>query len=96
MIPEVGKYNMCFFLSSQPSYLLTRYAESLGQYAAASQSCNFALRFFHSNQKDVSEKNIFLNMVLPAECTHCREYLPCVTGAQVEVYRAVLASALRP
>ncbi|EQB77389.1 N(alpha)-acetyltransferase 25, NatB auxiliary subunit [Camelus ferus] len=37
------------------SYLLTRYAESLGQYAAASQSCNFALRFFHSNQKDTSE-----------------------------------------
>uniref|UniRef100_A0A8C2S373 N-alpha-acetyltransferase 25, NatB auxiliary subunit n=1 Tax=Capra hircus TaxID=9925 RepID=A0A8C2S373_CAPHI len=39
-------------------YLLTRYAGSLGQYAAASQSCNFALRFFHSNQKDVSENNI--------------------------------------
>ncbi|XP_019394355.1 PREDICTED: N-alpha-acetyltransferase 25, NatB auxiliary subunit isoform X2 [Crocodylus porosus] len=36
-------------------YLLTRYAEALGQYAAASQSCNFALRFFHSNQKDTSE-----------------------------------------
>ncbi|XP_074868578.1 N-alpha-acetyltransferase 25, NatB auxiliary subunit isoform X2 [Carettochelys insculpta] len=36
-------------------YLLTRYAESLGQYTAASQSCNFALRFFHSNQKDTSE-----------------------------------------
>nr|XP_033812407.1 N-alpha-acetyltransferase 25, NatB auxiliary subunit isoform X2 [Geotrypetes seraphini] len=36
-------------------YLLTRYAESLGQYAAASQCCNFALRFFHSNQKDTSE-----------------------------------------
>uniref|UniRef100_A0A8C3GLA0 N-alpha-acetyltransferase 25, NatB auxiliary subunit n=1 Tax=Cairina moschata TaxID=8855 RepID=A0A8C3GLA0_CAIMO len=36
-------------------YLLTRYAESLGHYAAASQSCNFALRFFHSNQKDTSE-----------------------------------------
>ncbi|XP_027269297.1 N-alpha-acetyltransferase 25, NatB auxiliary subunit isoform X2 [Cricetulus griseus] len=36
-------------------YLLTRYAASLGQYAAASQSCNFALRFFHSNQKDTSE-----------------------------------------
>ncbi|KAI2660234.1 N-alpha-acetyltransferase 25, NatB auxiliary subunit [Labeo rohita] len=34
-------------------YLLTRYAESLGQFAAASQSCNFSLRFFHSNQKDV-------------------------------------------
>ncbi|KAI1233090.1 hypothetical protein IHE44_0006285 [Lamprotornis superbus] len=33
-------------------YLLTRYAGSLGHYAAASQSCNFALRFFHSNQKD--------------------------------------------
>lgn len=43
-----------FFLSFLPSYLLTRYAASLGQYAAASQSCNFALRFFHSNQKDVS------------------------------------------
>ncbi|KAK0154348.1 N-alpha-acetyltransferase 25, NatB auxiliary subunit [Merluccius polli] len=36
-------------------YLLTRYAESLGQFAAASQSCNFTLRFFHSNQKDTSE-----------------------------------------
>uniref|UniRef100_A0A8D2M729 N-alpha-acetyltransferase 25, NatB auxiliary subunit n=1 Tax=Zonotrichia albicollis TaxID=44394 RepID=A0A8D2M729_ZONAL len=36
-------------------YLLTRYAGSLGHYAAASQSCNFALRFFHSNQKDTSE-----------------------------------------
>lgn len=36
-------------------YLLTRYAGSLGQYAAAAQSCNFALRFFHSNQKDTSE-----------------------------------------
>nr|XP_005996448.1 PREDICTED: N-alpha-acetyltransferase 25, NatB auxiliary subunit isoform X2 [Latimeria chalumnae] len=36
-------------------YLLTRYAKSLGQYAAASQSCNFTLRFFHSNQKDTSE-----------------------------------------
>lgn len=35
-------------------YLLTRYAEPLGQFAAASQSCNFSLRFFHSNQKDVS------------------------------------------
>lgn len=35
-------------------FLLTRYAESLGQFAAASQSCNFSLRFFHSNQKDVS------------------------------------------
>lgn len=44
-----------FSLSFLPSYLLTRYAASLGQYAAASQSCNFALRFFHSNQKDVSE-----------------------------------------
>ena len=39
----------CFFFR----YLLTRYAESLGQFAAASQSCNFSLRFFHSNQKDV-------------------------------------------
>ncbi|XP_051972887.1 N-alpha-acetyltransferase 25, NatB auxiliary subunit [Xyrauchen texanus] len=36
-------------------YILTRYAESLGQFAAASQSCNFSLRFFHSNQKDTSE-----------------------------------------
>ncbi|KAF7648446.1 hypothetical protein LDENG_00156870 [Lucifuga dentata] len=36
-------------------YLLTRYAEPLGQFAAASQSCNFSLRFFHSNQKDTSE-----------------------------------------
>uniref|UniRef100_A0A8C7MFW7 N-alpha-acetyltransferase 25, NatB auxiliary subunit n=1 Tax=Oncorhynchus kisutch TaxID=8019 RepID=A0A8C7MFW7_ONCKI len=36
-------------------YLLTRYAGSLGQFAAASQSCNFSLRFFHSNQKDTSE-----------------------------------------
>ncbi|KAJ8263493.1 hypothetical protein COCON_G00159500 [Conger conger] len=36
-------------------YLLTRYAESLGQFAAASQSCTFSLRFFHSNQKDTSE-----------------------------------------
>ncbi|KAJ0012870.1 hypothetical protein NQD34_017204 [Periophthalmus magnuspinnatus] len=36
-------------------YLLTRYAESLGQFAAASQACNFSLRFFHSNQKDTSE-----------------------------------------
>uniref|UniRef100_A0A3B3YRW3 N(alpha)-acetyltransferase 25, NatB auxiliary subunit n=1 Tax=Poecilia mexicana TaxID=48701 RepID=A0A3B3YRW3_9TELE len=35
--------------------LLTRYAESLGQFSAASQSCNFSLRFFHSNQKDTSE-----------------------------------------
>ncbi|XP_034080063.1 N-alpha-acetyltransferase 25, NatB auxiliary subunit isoform X2 [Gymnodraco acuticeps] len=36
-------------------FLLTRYAESLGQFAAASQTCNFSLRFFHSNQKDTSE-----------------------------------------
>ncbi|CAN9504593.1 unnamed protein product [Ophioblennius macclurei] len=36
-------------------FMLTRYAESLGQFAAASQSCNFSLRFFHSNQKDTSE-----------------------------------------
>uniref|UniRef100_A0A7N6FEB3 N(alpha)-acetyltransferase 25, NatB auxiliary subunit n=1 Tax=Anabas testudineus TaxID=64144 RepID=A0A7N6FEB3_ANATE len=36
-------------------FLLTRYAEPLGQFAAASQSCNFSLRFFHSNQKDTSE-----------------------------------------
>lgn len=35
-------------------FLLTRYAQSLGQFAAASQACNFSLRFFHSNQKDVS------------------------------------------
>ncbi|KAG9342546.1 hypothetical protein JZ751_015925 [Albula glossodonta] len=36
-------------------FLLTRYAESLGHFAAASQSWNFSLRFFHSNQKDTSE-----------------------------------------
>ncbi|XP_048467470.1 N-alpha-acetyltransferase 25, NatB auxiliary subunit [Rhincodon typus] len=36
-------------------YLLTRYAEPLGHLAAASQACNFTLRFFHSNQKDTSE-----------------------------------------
>ncbi|KAM8854127.1 N-alpha-acetyltransferase 25, NatB auxiliary subunit [Synchiropus picturatus] len=36
-------------------FLVTRYAESLGQFAAASQSYNFSLRFFHSNQKDTSE-----------------------------------------
>ncbi|CAL1567986.1 unnamed protein product [Knipowitschia caucasica] len=36
-------------------YLLTRYAETLGQFAAASQAYNFSLRFFHSNQKDTSE-----------------------------------------
>uniref|UniRef100_A0A3Q3GAB8 N-alpha-acetyltransferase 25, NatB auxiliary subunit n=1 Tax=Kryptolebias marmoratus TaxID=37003 RepID=A0A3Q3GAB8_KRYMA len=36
-------------------FLLTRYAEPLGHFAAASQSCNFSLRFFHSNQKDTSE-----------------------------------------
>ncbi|XP_069475602.1 N-alpha-acetyltransferase 25, NatB auxiliary subunit [Ambystoma mexicanum] len=36
-------------------FLLTRYAEPLGHFAAASQSFNFALRFFHSNQKDTSE-----------------------------------------
>ncbi|XP_037122001.1 N-alpha-acetyltransferase 25, NatB auxiliary subunit [Syngnathus acus] len=36
-------------------FLLTRYAQSLGQFAAASQACNFSLRFFHSNQKDTSE-----------------------------------------
>ncbi|KAM4710073.1 N-alpha-acetyltransferase 25, NatB auxiliary subunit [Discoglossus pictus] len=36
-------------------YLLTRFAGPLGQYAAASQACNAALRFFHSNQKDTSE-----------------------------------------
>lgn len=50
-----------FFL---PSYLLTRYAASLGQYAAASQSCNFALRFFHSNQKDVSETHWYCGLLL--------------------------------
>lgn len=53
-----------FFLSFLPSYLLTRYAASLGQYAAASQSCNFALRFFHSNQKDVSETCWCCNLLL--------------------------------
>ncbi|KAM4809936.1 N-alpha-acetyltransferase 25, NatB auxiliary subunit [Rhinophrynus dorsalis] len=36
-------------------YLLTRFAGPLGQYSAASQACNAALRFFHSNQKDTSE-----------------------------------------
>ncbi|XP_077398657.1 N-alpha-acetyltransferase 25, NatB auxiliary subunit [Vanacampus margaritifer] len=36
-------------------FLLTRYAQSSGHFAAASQACNFALRFFHSNQKDTSE-----------------------------------------
>ncbi|KAM9329702.1 N-alpha-acetyltransferase 25, NatB auxiliary subunit [Gastrophryne carolinensis] len=36
-------------------YLLTRFAGPLGQYNAASQACNAALRFFHSNQKDTSE-----------------------------------------
>uniref|UniRef100_A0A8C2HBX9 N-alpha-acetyltransferase 25, NatB auxiliary subunit n=1 Tax=Cyprinus carpio TaxID=7962 RepID=A0A8C2HBX9_CYPCA len=44
-----------FLVLSSSRYLLTRYAESLGQFAAASQSCNFSLRFFHSNQKDTSE-----------------------------------------
>lgn len=47
-----------FFYSCR--FLLTRYAESLGQFAAASQSCNFSLRFFHSNQKDVSLTRSFL------------------------------------
>ncbi|KAM4052844.1 N-alpha-acetyltransferase 25, NatB auxiliary subunit [Anomaloglossus baeobatrachus] len=36
-------------------YLLTRFAAPLGHYTAASHSCNSALRFFHSNQKDTSE-----------------------------------------
>ncbi|XP_068101890.1 N-alpha-acetyltransferase 25, NatB auxiliary subunit isoform X2 [Hyperolius riggenbachi] len=36
-------------------YLLTRFAAPLGHYNAASQACNAALRFFHSNQKDTSE-----------------------------------------
>lgn len=45
-------------------YLLTRYAESLGQFAAASQACNFSLRFFHSNQKDVSLCPIFARVNL--------------------------------
>ncbi|XP_077353966.1 N-alpha-acetyltransferase 25, NatB auxiliary subunit [Festucalex cinctus] len=36
-------------------FLLTRYAQPLGHFAAASQACNFSLRFFHSNQKDTSE-----------------------------------------
>ncbi|XP_073419656.1 N-alpha-acetyltransferase 25, NatB auxiliary subunit isoform X2 [Dendrobates tinctorius] len=36
-------------------YLLTRFAAPLGHYTAASHSCNAALRFFHSNQKDTSE-----------------------------------------
>lgn len=43
-----------YFLVLSSRFLLTRYAESLGQFAAASQTCNFSLRFFHSNQKDVS------------------------------------------
>lgn len=45
---------------SRCSFLLTRYAESLGHFAAASQSCNFSLRFFHSNQKDVRQQHLFL------------------------------------
>ncbi|XP_053329156.1 N-alpha-acetyltransferase 25, NatB auxiliary subunit [Spea bombifrons] len=36
-------------------YLLTRFGGPLGHYTAASQACNAALRFFHSNQKDTSE-----------------------------------------
>ncbi|XP_040202157.1 N-alpha-acetyltransferase 25, NatB auxiliary subunit [Rana temporaria] len=36
-------------------YLLTRFAGPLGHYNSASQACNAALRFFHSNQKDTSE-----------------------------------------
>ncbi|KAK1883838.1 N-alpha-acetyltransferase 25 NatB auxiliary subunit [Dissostichus eleginoides] len=40
-------------------FLLTRYAESLGQFAAASQTCNFSLRFFHSNQKDAYKYGAF-------------------------------------
>lgn len=44
---------------SRCSFLLTRYAESLGHFAAASQSCNFSLRFFHSNQKDVRQQHLF-------------------------------------
>ncbi|XP_077478311.1 N-alpha-acetyltransferase 25, NatB auxiliary subunit isoform X1 [Stigmatopora argus] len=36
-------------------FLLTRYSQSLGHFAAASQACNSSLRFFHSNQKDTSE-----------------------------------------
>ncbi|KAM5194655.1 N-alpha-acetyltransferase 25, NatB auxiliary subunit isoform 2-T2 [Mantella aurantiaca] len=36
-------------------YLLTRFAGPLGHYNSASQTCNAALRFFHSNQKDTSE-----------------------------------------
>lgn len=44
---------------SHCSFLLTRYAESLGHFAAASQSCNFSLRFFHSNQKDVRQQHLF-------------------------------------
>ncbi|XP_018425211.1 PREDICTED: N-alpha-acetyltransferase 25, NatB auxiliary subunit [Nanorana parkeri] len=37
------------------NYLLTRFAGPLGHYNSASQACNAALRFFHSNQKDTSE-----------------------------------------
>lgn len=47
-----------YFLFFISRFLLTRYAESLGQFAAASQSCNFSLRFFHSNQKDVSRSHL--------------------------------------
>uniref|UniRef100_A0A8C5PD91 N-alpha-acetyltransferase 25, NatB auxiliary subunit n=1 Tax=Leptobrachium leishanense TaxID=445787 RepID=A0A8C5PD91_9ANUR len=36
-------------------FLLTRFAEPLGQFIGASQAYNAALRFFHSNQKDTSE-----------------------------------------
>uniref|UniRef100_A0A8C2E0G6 N-alpha-acetyltransferase 25, NatB auxiliary subunit n=1 Tax=Cyprinus carpio TaxID=7962 RepID=A0A8C2E0G6_CYPCA len=51
----VSSFKGVFLVLSSSRYLLTRYAESLGQFAAASQSCNFSLRFFHSNQKDTSE-----------------------------------------
>jgi N-terminal acetyltransferase B complex non-catalytic subunit len=55
-LPDSMHWSLYSLLS--PRYLLTRYAGSLGQFAAASQSCNFSLRFFHSNQKDVSPRHI--------------------------------------
>lgn len=87
---------MFFSLSFRPSYLLTRYAESLGQYAAASQSCNFALRFFHSNQKDVSEKKKkFFFYGLACGMHMIQRASSRVTGTP-KVYLAVLASACMP
>lgn len=54
-------FKNAFFLFFR--FLLTRYAESLGQFAAASQSCNFSLRFFHSNQKDVSPFHLVITFL---------------------------------